>query len=180
MFDPKIDSSWTLFLDRDGVINERNFEGYISAVHDFIFLPHAIEGLKSLSQQFSNIIVVTNQQGIAKGVMSEQTLNEIHQHMIESLKKEGITITKVYFASNLRAAENDRRKPNGAMALEAKNDFPGIDFSRSVMVGDTTSDLKFGMNLGMKTVLIQSKEKVDIIPDLTVKHLKELANVLNQ
>lgn len=180
MLDLKVDSSWTLFLDRDGVINQRNFEGYITSVNDFIFLPHAIEGLKLLSQQFSKIFVVTNQQGVAKQIMTEQTLNEIHQHMIDTLKNEGVSIDKVYFATNIRGAENDRRKPNNAMALEAKRDFPTIDFKRSVMVGDTASDLKFGMNLGMKTVLIQSEEKVDLTPDLTVKHLNELANVFNK
>jgi|SRR5690554_341975 len=175
----KIDSTWTLFLDRDGVINERNFEGYITSVNDFIFLPNAIEGLIKLSQQFSKIIIVTNQQGVGKKIMTEETLNEIHTYMIECLSKEGVIIDKVYFASNLRGAKVDRRKPNSAMALEAKKDFPEIDFKHSVMVGDTSSDLKFGMNLGMKTVLIKSKENVDLIPDLKVKHLKELADVFN-
>ncbi|HLV40972.1 MAG TPA: HAD-IIIA family hydrolase [Brumimicrobium sp.] len=176
MSDLKIDFTWTLFLDRDGVINQRNFDGYISTIEDFKFLPNAIEGLKLLSKQFSRIIVVTNQQGVGKGIMSEETLNDIHQFMMDTLKEEDVDIDRVYFASNLRNAKKDRRKPNEAMALEAQRDFPEIDFKRSIMVGDTSSDLKFGMNLGMKTVLVLSKEKVDLTPDLKVKHLKELAN----
>ena len=176
MLDSKIDSTWTLFLDRDGVINQRNFDGYITKVEDFVFLPYVIEGLKLLAPQFSRIIVVTNQQGIGRKIMTEQVVNEIHQYMVDALEKEGIHIDKVYLASNMKGAENDRRKPNSAMALEAKSVFPDIDFARSIMVGDTATDLEFGMNLGMKTVLIQSEEKVEITPDLKVKHLKELAN----
>src|SRR5690554_1557304 len=177
MLDFKIDATRTLFLDRDGVINQRIFGGYITSVQDFIFLPHAIEGLKLLSQQFSRIIVVTNQQGVAKNILTTTTLNDIHEYMITTLRKEGVLIEKVYVASNLRGADNDRRKPNSAMGWEAKKDFPSIDFKRSVMVGDTTSDIEFGMNLGMKTVLIESEEKVNLKADLIVKHLKELANV---
>lgn len=176
MLNAKKDPTWTLFLDRDGVINQRNFEGYITRVEDFIFLPKVIEGLKLLAPQFSKIIVVTNQQGIGKGIMTEGDLDEIHNFMIKALAVEGVYIDKVYFASNLRGEEPDRRKPNAAMALEAKSDFPDINFEHSVMVGDTASDLKFGMNLGMKTALIQSEEKVAIIPDFSVKNLKELAN----
>lgn len=174
----KVDSSWTLFLDRDGVINERNFEGYITSVADFKFLPQVKEGLKKLSKQFSRIIVVTNQQGIGKGTMSETTLNEIHQFMKASLKSVDVDIDQVFFAGNLRGARVDRRKPNGAMALEAKEMFPDIDFSKSIMVGDTGSDIEFGMNLGMKTVLIDSAEEVNVESDIKVNNLKELSDVL--
>jgi histidinol-phosphate phosphatase family protein len=178
MSEIKIDSSWTLFLDRDGVINERNFEGYITSIKDFIFLPDVKEGLKIISKQFSRIIVVTNQQGIGKGTMSENTLNEIHNYMVKSLKVEGVIIDYVFFASNLRGAQIDRRKPRSAMANEAQALFPEIDFSKSIMVGDTSSDIEFGMNLGMKTVLITSAEKVSVESDIKVNNLKELSDVL--
>ena len=178
MSDINIDSSWTLFLDRDGVINERNFEGYITSVKDFKFLPSAKDGLNKLSKQFSKIIVVTNQQGVGKGVMTEHSLNEIHEHMVAALKREGVTIDYVFFASNLRGAKIDRRKPSSAMALEAKKIFPEIEFSKSVMVGDTASDIQFGMNLGMKSALIVSSEVVNIETDFIVNNLKELSDAL--
>lgn len=178
MSEIKIDSSWSLFLDRDGVINERNFDGYITSPSDFKFLPKVIEGLKDLSKQFSRIIIVTNQQGVGKGVMTETVLQEIHDAMCDTLKVENITIDKVLFATNLRNAKIDRRKPNSAMALEAKKEFPEIDFTKSLMVGDTDSDLQFGMNLGMKTVLIASAEKVNVEPNIKVNNLKELVDVL--
>lgn len=178
MSNVKIDSSWTLFLDRDGVINERNFEGYITTKEDFKFLPKVIEGLKELTKQFSRIIVVTNQQGIGKGIMTEFTLNDIHNYMLYALKAEGVIIDRVFFASNLKGAEIDRRKPKSAMALEAQREFPEIDFNKSVMVGDTGSDLEFGMNLGMKTVLVASKEHVNADPNIKVNNLKELSDAL--
>lgn len=90
MLNAKKDPTWTLFLDRDGVINQRNFEGYITRVEDFIFLPKVIEGLKLLAPQFSKIIVVTNQQGIGKGIMTEGDLDEIHNFMIKALAVEGV------------------------------------------------------------------------------------------
>lgn len=171
--------SWTLFLDRDGVINNRKQGGYITSVEEFQFLPFVKEGLKRLSKQFFRIIIVTNQQGVGKGIMTEVRLEEIHSHMIKELKKEGVEINKICVATNLRGAEKDRRKPSSVMGEETKIDFPEIDFNRSVMVGDTDSDMKFGMNLGMKTVLIKSDEEVRVKPDIIVNNLKELANAFN-
>lgn len=174
----KIDKTWTLFLDRDGVINERNFHGYIEKVEDFVFLPKAIEGLKELATQFSRLIVVTNQQGVGKGVMTMEALFDIHDHLIDTLSLNGVELDAIYVAANLKDAEGDRRKPNTAMGLEAKTDFPEIDFEKSIMVGDTASDIQFGMNLGMKTVLVRSKEPTDIKTDIVVNNLLELADEL--
>jgi len=168
--------NWTLFLDRDGVINQRNFNGYITSVETFKFLPGTLEGLHKIASYFDRIVVVTNQQGIAKGLMSRRNLSVIHRYMEEKLELEGIRIDGIFVADNARDAANDRRKPLPALALEAKAMFPEIDFEKSVMIGDTASDIEFGMNLGMKTVLIESKEEVNLKADWEVKDLKELAN----
>lgn len=175
----KTDTTWTLFLDRDGVINKRKEGGYITSIKEFVFLPHVLDGLKILSKQFSKIIIVTNQQGVGKGIMDDATLVDIHNFMIEKLESENINIDGIYFATNLRNATNDRRKPSVSMALEAKNDFPEIDFNKSIMVGDTDSDLLFGKSLNMKTVLIKSGEKITEKPDVVVNNLKELANEIS-
>lgn len=172
----KFGSDWTLFLDRDGVINRRNFDGYITSVDAFEFLPGAITGLREIAGYFGRIIIVTNQQGIAKGLMTRRNLAVIHRYMQETLEREGVRIDGIFVADNARGAKNDRRKPLPAMGLEAKTMFSEIDFDRAVMVGDTESDIEFGMNLGMKTVLVRSKEEVNVKPDWTVNDLKELAN----
>lgn len=173
---PNIDESWTLFIDRDGVINERNFDGYITTPENFKFLPGAIDGLKRLRKSFGRIIIVTNQQGVGKGLMTERNLQDLHGYMIEKLEESGVEIDAIYAATNIRGARNDRRKPRPNMALEARREFPNINFSKSVMIGDTDGDIRFGMNLGMKTVLIQSDEKVNGQPHYIVNNIEQLAD----
>lgn len=142
-----------LFLDRDGVINSRISDGYVTSSDEFIFLPGVIEALKILTKKFQRIIIVSNQQGVGKGLMSNSDLEEVHDYMLEELEENDIKIDKIYVCTALLESDDPCRKPNIGMALQAKEDFPDIDFSNSVMVGDTTSDMKFGKNAGMRTVL---------------------------
>jgi histidinol-phosphate phosphatase family protein len=168
----------TLFLDRDGVINVRNFEGYITKPEYFEFYPNAIEGLTLLSTLFERLIIVTNQQCIAKNILSKSNLDEIHRYMLHKLEANSIFITEIYVAENMKGAINDRRKPLPIMGLEAKEQFPSIAFESSWMVGDTDSDIQFGMNLGMRTAAIKSKEQLILQPTLLVNDLVELYHKL--
>ncbi len=147
----------TLFLDRDGVINERLPGDYVAQWSDFQFTPRALEALAFFATHFEHIIVVTNQQGIGKGKMSEAQLAEIHQKMIHEIAVVGGRIDAVYYCPDLSSVPNNCRKPAPAMALKAQANFPAIDFQTSIMVGDSVSDLEFGQNLGMYTVLIEGK-----------------------
>ncbi|HTX89120.1 MAG TPA: HAD family hydrolase [Bacteroidales bacterium] len=150
----KIDKSWTLFLDRDGVINKRIPGGYVRKWEEFEFIRHAPEAIKLLSQTFGRVLVVSNQQGIGKGIMTEADLEEVHRKMTEHITKAGGRIDRIYH-SPFRAEENSHyRKPNTGMADHAGRDFPGIDFRRSVMAGDSESDMHFGRRMKMTTVLI--------------------------
>jgi len=142
-----------LFIDRDGVINRRIVDGYVKSPNDFEFLPGVIDGLKILSKKFPRIFIITNQQGIGKGLMDEDDLESVHNYMLEELEDADIKIDKIYFCSSLAEKNDPRRKPEIRMALEAKNDFPEIEFSSSVMIGDTTSDMIFGKKVGMYTIL---------------------------
>ena len=173
-----INNEWTLFLDRDGVINQRIFGGYVTNPQAFIFNEGVLEAIASFSRVFERIVVVTNQQGIGKGIMTERNLFEIHDYMVKEITEADGRIDKIYFASNLRGAENDERKPTPAMGLRAAKDFPEIDFNRSIMVGDTDSDILFGKNLGMKTVRILSEEKATEPADLDVDDLLTLSKLL--
>lgn len=147
----------TLFLDRDGVINERLPGDYVAHWPDFQFTSRALEALAFFATHFQHIIVVTNQQGIGKGQMSETQLAEIHQKMIQEIEATGGRIDAVYHCPDLSSVVNNCRKPALAMALKAQADFPSINFQTSIMVGDSVSDLEFGQNLGMYTVLIEGK-----------------------
>ena len=180
----KIDTTWTLFLDRDGVINQRIPGQYISTIENFIFTPNALDAIQFFSTHFQTIVVVTNQQGIGKGVMTEQDLNRVHNHMITEIEKMGGHIDKVYFCPLLAKDNPSCRKPNTGMGFQAKKDFPSINFKKSIMVGDSISDMNFGLNLGMKTVFINGKKEDEaashrISVDLRIDKLVDLIDFLD-
>lgn len=150
-----IDKSWTLFLDRDGTINQKAQEhDYIKSWDEFFFLPHALEALKILSKKFGHIVIVSNQQGVGKSVMSMDDLNAITARMLEEIKKGGGRVDMVIYATNLEGEEFSIRKPETDMAFEAQDAFPEIDFSKSVVVGDSLTDMEFGRRIGAQTFLI--------------------------
>lgn len=176
--DWNVDGTWTLFLDRDGVINERIFGGYVTQISDFHFLEGVEDAIAALSNIFHLTFVVTNQQGIGKGLMSERNLLEIHAYMCDQIHRAGGKINKCFFAPNLRGADDDMRKPKPDMAELAQMEFPQVEFDRCVMVGDTDSDILFGKNLGMKTVRIKTEEPIGVDADLTVSSLIEFSKLL--
>jgi D-glycero-D-manno-heptose 1,7-bisphosphate phosphatase len=97
-----IDSSWTLFLDRDGVINQRIDNDYVLQQSDFLFCDGALKAIEICSNRFQYVFVVTNQQCIAKGLLKETELALIHEDMCAQIKSSGGEITKVYAAPELK------------------------------------------------------------------------------
>lgn len=160
-----INENTTLFLDRDGVINVEKDQDYIRNVEEFQFYADVPELFHWLNQSFKHIIVVTNQRGIGKGLMSAFDVNEIHSYLNNTLHTYQGNIHGFYFAPEL---ENDaiNRKPNIGMALQAKEDFPDIDFSNSVMVGNNLSDMEFGKKIGSKTVFVETTKKLSMPNEL--------------
>lgn len=151
-----IDNSWSLFLDRDGVINEEIHGSYVTNWTEFKFCDGALDALKTANELFGHIIVVTNQRGVGKGIMTLETLKEIHINMVNDIVSVRGRVDKVYACT--ATDDNDHnRKPNTGMGIQAKEDFPAIDFRRSIMVGNSMSDMEFGKKLGMHTVLLTTK-----------------------
>jgi histidinol-phosphate phosphatase family protein len=177
----EIDDNWTLFLDRDGVINKRPPGDYIKTWKDFEFLPGVKEAMKIFAEKFSRIIIITNQQGIGKGIMTAEDLEHIHLKLKEVIAENGGRIDAVYFCPDLATSPDNCRKPNTYMAEQAKKDFPEIDFSKSIMAGDTLSDMEFGRNAGMRTVFINTNEESvhSELFDLEFPNLSLFANALN-
>lgn len=173
-----IDNSWTLFLDRDGVINKRIVGGYVSEYDEFVFLNDVLESIKFFTGFFNRIIIVTNQQGIGKGLMTEEDLLLVHSQMIEEISDAGGNVDNVYHCPQLNNLPNNYRKPSPEMATMAVNDFPDIDLTKSIMVGDSISDILFGINAGMKTVMIGEGDFVDITPDVVVAKLPDFMNLM--
>lgn len=174
----EVDNSWTLFLDRDGVINVNKNDSYVLNPGEFIFIIGAKEALVKLSKVFGRIIVLTNQRGIGKGLMDEKALAEIHQHMLNEIGEAGGRIDAVYYCPVDDPKYHDR-KPNPGLALEAANMFPDILFAKSIMAGDKMSDMQLGRNIGAFTVMIPSSQSGDFNShpdvDLAFSSLKELA-----
>ena len=162
----EIDKSWTLFLDRDGVINIESVGSYITNWSEFNFHDGALDALRSLSRVFGHVVVVSNQRGVGRGIMSMEALREINTNMRMVVAEHGGRIDKVY--SCTATTDDDRnRKPNTGMGLQAQEDFPVIDFKRCIMVGNSHSDMEFGKRLSMHTVFLTTKhEPVELPNDL--------------
>lgn len=159
-----IDNSWTLFLDRDGVINHDKENDYILNWEEFGFYEGVLEAISLLSKKFGIIVVATNQKGVGKGLMSLDDLTRIHANMLLRIKESGGRIDKVYFCSDL-ADDSPDRKPNPGMAYQAKIDFNEIDFSKSIMVGNRVTDMAFGRNAGIHTVFLATTHPETAFPD---------------
>lgn len=145
----------SLFLDRDGVINVQKEGGYILHPDEFSFCEGVPEAMAKLALHFRYLFIVTNQRGIGKGLMTVGDLKEIHKKMESGIIKAGGRIDDIYFCPDMDEG-SPNRKPNPGMGLQAKRDHPGVDFSTSVMVGNTLGDMRFGKGLGMHTVFITS------------------------
>ena len=177
----KIDNTWTLFLDRDGVINHEKHDDYIHTWDEFKFYDGVKDAIAVFAGKFKHIIVVTNQRGIGKGVTQLSDLQLMHKNMIAEIVLAGGRIDAVYFCPDVDDT-SPNRKPNTGMGLQALKDFPGIDMDRSIMIGNTGSDMQFGRNLGIKTVFLPTTRpevdlndgRIDAVYDSLVAFAKEL------
>ena len=170
-------SDWTLFLDRDGVINKK-LDGYVTKPKDFKFLGGVLAALPILSNIFERIIIVTNQQGIGKGIMTHDDLHSVHSHMLRNIELAGGRIDNIYYCPHLATENPPCRKPNPGMAIQAKSDYPSIDFKKSIMVGDSESDIVFGNKLMMTTVKI-SQLTTTTEADMSCSSLSDFLQYIN-
>ena len=163
----------TLFLDRDGVINVKLDGQYVKNTEEFEFMIGAETAISKLSKIFNRILIVTNQQGIAKGIMTVQDLDLLHQHMLFELKKSGGAIDKVYYCPHLAFENCNCRKPNPGLIQQAIIDFPEIKIDNSYLIGDSDTDIIAGNMMGLITVKVDNKYTLS-------KWCSELSLVINQ
>lgn len=175
-----INKQWSLFLDRDGVINHDK-SPYTLNAGEFEFYDGVLQAIKKFSTVFSHIFVVTNQRGVGKKMMTENDLLEIHELMTDSISKSGGRIDKIYYCTSI---DNDHpdRKPNPGMALRAMKEHPAVKKHQSIMVGNNLSDMQFGKSAGMFTVLLTTTGVSVTLPhplvDLQYDTLLDFANAL--
>jgi histidinol-phosphate phosphatase family protein len=157
------------FLDRDGVLNHRIVDGYVTCPEELQVLPHAAEAIRVLRERGYAIVVVTNQRGIARGLMTDADLERVHTALRERLAAQGAELDAIY-----RCPHGDQdgctcRKPAPGMLLAAAEELD-LDLSRSVLVGDSETDIAAGQAAGVPvTVLIESdgdvRAALDRIPE---------------
>jgi D-glycero-D-manno-heptose 1,7-bisphosphate phosphatase len=153
----------TVFLDRDGVINRKMPEGaYVERWEQFEFLPGAVEALELLAAAGIRAVVVTNQRGVALGRTTMAAVDEIHGRMQAALAARHARCAAVLVCSH-EEGECDCRKPRLGLFRQAQALMPEIDISRSVVVGDSASDLLAAAALGCPSYLVAEEADVATI-----------------
>lgn len=146
--------SRAVFLDRDGVINQRPPEGdYITRWEDLHILPGVAEGIALLNHAGFSVIVVTNQRCVAKGQLTEADLQKLHERMTDVLARAGAKIDATFYCPHEIEPPCDCRKPAPGMLLSAARS-RGIDLRTSWMIGDSDNDVEAGVNAGCKTARV--------------------------
>ena len=162
----------TLFLDRDGVINIKLDGRYVKNTDEFEFMIGAEMAISKLSKIFNRILIVTNQQGIAKGIMSDNDLDVLHEYMLFEIKKNGGVIDKIYYCPHLATESCNCRKPNPGLIQQAMIDFPKIKLAQSYLIGDSDTDIIAGNKMGLITVKVDNEYTLS-------KWCDELFSVIN-
>ncbi len=143
-----------VFLDRDGVINRKLPEGrYVTRWEEVDLLPGVAETIAAWNRSGRRVIVVTNQRGVALGLMSEAEVAVIHDRLRAELARHGAGLDAIYYCPHDRD-ECECRKPRTGMIEAAIRDFPGARPENSVLIGDSLSDIECGSAAGMATVFI--------------------------
>jgi len=148
-------STKTVFLDRDGVINQNLDNDYVKIWDEFKFLPKAKEAVKALTDTNWDIIIISNQAGIGKGIMSAQAVEDISARMMDEIERCGGKVKAAYYCPH-RSDENcECRKPKPGMLLRAACEF-GIELSESYLIGDNITDIQAGARVGCTTILVKT------------------------
>jgi D-glycero-D-manno-heptose 1,7-bisphosphate phosphatase len=171
-----------ILLDRDGtIVVEKN---YLSTVDGIELLPGAVDGLRKLQDAGFGLIVVTNQSGIARGLLTLGTLAEIHAELQRQLAAGGVRIDAFYSCPHVPEDDCDCRKPKPLLALRAASDF-GFDLRRAFVIGDKPADIDLGRNCGAHTILMRTGygrefEAAGLTADYTADDLVEAARYIDQ
>lgn len=165
----------TVFLDRDGVINEDT--GYPHKIEDFKLLPKVTEALQMLIDNEFRLIIITNQSGIGRGYFKEEDFWHFQNHMIETLAQENIYFDGVYFCPHHPEENCLCRKPATGLVDQAKKDFQ-IDLEKSFLIGDAESDVLCAKNAGLKSVLLTSELENCVAENFSALNLYEAAKII--
>ena len=150
--------SRAVFLDRDGVINADRPD-FVKSWEEFEFLPDSLKALAVLSQTSYKIVVITNQSGVGRGLLSEKTLEQMHTRMIDRVRASGGRIDGIYYCPHAPSVGCDCRKPSAGLFFEAARDFE-VNLTSSWAIGDSDRDVRAASRAGVKAILLDR-----ILPD---------------
>ena len=177
-----------VFLDRDGVINEYPGDTrYVTTWGEFHFLPGVKKALVRLTENQYKIFIVSNQAGVAKGIYSKQSLDEITSKMLKELAESVVKICGVYYCIHRDEDNCSCRKPKVGLLERAlrEHNIPKETLNNSFFIGDSIRDVQAGRSAGCKTILVFSgKEKPgnqinwSVQPEFTVRDLPEAVNLI--
>jgi histidinol-phosphate phosphatase family protein len=143
-----------LFLDRDGIINERIVDGYVRTPSEFRLLTDILPIIDRAHRAGALVVVITNQQGVGKGIMGQGDLDLVHGHMQVAIAEHlGYGVDAIYSCTDLAGSGSTRRKPAPGMLYEAQRDL-NIDLAASWFIGDSRSDHEAGAAAGVRTILV--------------------------
>ncbi len=178
-----------VFLDRDGVLNPHIPGGYLLRVEDVVVMPGVALAVRRLNDAGLRVIVISNQQGVGKGLMTRDDLDAIERRIGEVLEREaGAFLDRCYYSTEMAHENSPRRKPNPGMLLEAAADF-GLTLAHTVFAGDSATVIAAGHAAGVgRTALllsggIRAYAQGDFMPapDLVFRDLTSLVDwVLEQ
>lgn len=180
--DERAGRPWCLFLDRDGVINTRIMDGYVRSWDEFHFEPGVLDALAILAAWAPRIVVVTNQQGVGKGLMDQASLDDIHSRMTAAVASAGGRLDAVLSCPHLASDDCPCRKPRPGLALDELSAHPTLEGALSIMVGDTPSDIEMGRRLGAATggsAVVRIAGEIDPSADATFPDLAAFASAIS-
>jgi len=155
----------TIFLDRDGVINEDSPD-YIKCWADFHFIPGSLDAVARLTRSGCSVIVITNQSAINRRWVSLAELERMHRRLRQAVLDSGGRITDIFYCPHRPDEGCGCRKPKPGLIFAARDRY-GLDLSRAVMVGDSAKDILAGQAAGCgRTILVQTGNGMTAIKDL--------------
>jgi len=168
-------------IDRDGTIN-RDLGTYVTHLSQFEPIPGSLEAIAELRRKGYKIVIITNQGGIDKGLMTQNDVNSVHEYMLDLLGKAGCpSIDGIYYSASSHK-KDPYAKPNVGMFKEAEKHTKGIKFNQGFYVGDKISDLKAALKIGARPVLVRTgygREAEEKLNKFAYKELKKKTYVLD-
>ena len=143
----------TVFLDRDGVINRNLDDDYVKSWSEFEFLPHSLDAIRLLTHAGYQLIIVTNQACINKGILSSKALDKIHRKMLAEIENTGGRIHAIYYCPHRDDENCTCRKPKPGMLMRAASEHD-IDPDNTYLIGDSNRDIQAGNQFGACSLLV--------------------------